>query len=359
MRRAPCPEWPTLLCPAVGCYPPASPQRKTERVLHAALYPTLDAIPALLDAFRTISTDVSQVDHVKEGPNLPDALYAAAAKIRPTIVFAQMQMPTALADASVVAKLRALCDPECVIVQWDGDLHDEPRDPGRSWFVDLGRVIDASLTVETQYPAEYAALGVKHPGFLEVGVADGWADFSPPTSCGVPPVVLLAGRTYLKGYVGRHAAVAACEQWYGPRGFGVYGNGWDQNPCARPHLSPGQELGAYRDAKVALSASIRNDVARYTSDRLFRALYAGAVLAVEEFPDCAGLGLEQGRNCMLWDGIGELHDCLEFALAMPDTQRTQMRDEAAKLGRQNTWSARMVDLLAIVDAIREERRRST
>jgi len=409
MKRVASKDWPRLLTPAPGCYPPSAPLRHDERVLHLALYPGRDIHSVLSLAFQTIANEYVQIDHVlaggggpdgalraaqcptaifadvrqaraylqrQEAPadvppivstsyvpqeylkssKLPEAVYRAAEQIRPTIVFAQMQQPSALANGEVIARLRSLCDPACVIVQYDGDLHYRPDEAPRQWFVDLGALIDASLTTELQYQAEYAAMGVRRPGFLEVGVPDGWERITPPVPVGVPPVVLLASRWgCLNGYDSRDAAVAACGEWYGPTGFAVYGNYW-AGACARPYLTPAQELGAYGEAKAALCMSIRNDVARYTSDRLFRALYAGAVVVAECFPDCEGLGLENGRNCLLWRGMDDLGACLQTALAMPEEQRQEMRQAAATLGREHTWGARMGELLAIVDAIRAERR---
>jgi hypothetical protein len=408
LNRAPSKDWPRLLTPAPGCFPPAAPLRRNERVLHLALYPGRELHAVLSVAFNTIASEYVQIDHMQvsggtlqeqqqaaqrptavfsnardawnsihaqgatslapiisttcipteyhQASKLPDAVCAAAATLKPTIVFMHMQTPSALDDGNVIAKLRSLCDPSCVIVQWDGDLHYSPSDWRRQWFINLGALIDASLTSETHHQAEYAAAGVKHPGFLEVGVPDHWEELTPPVAVGVPPVVLLASRwAFLDGYDSRDAAVSACGEWYGPTGFGVFGNYWDGNPCARPYLTPAQELGAYREAKAALCMSIRNDVTRYTSDRLLRALYAGAVVVAERFPDCEGLGLENGVNCLLWSGLNELNACLGTALAMGESEGHAMRAAAAALGREHTWCARVPELLAIIDAIREER----
>ena len=69
-----------------------------------------------------------------------------------------------------MSKVRAFCDPSVVIVQWDGDMHNEPEDNGRGWYVELGRVCDCNLTVETGYQARYAALGVLGLGLVVIAV---------------------------------------------------------------------------------------------------------------------------------------------------------------------------------------------
>ena len=408
MKRAPSKDWPRLLTPAPGCFPPVAPMRQTERVLHLALFPERNRFGSLPRALRSIATHYEEVDHMRvDGPadqlgvdvarptalftdaraawaysqqqdaapfsapvvstnyrpreimrnsRLPDEVCKAAARIKPTIVFAHMQTPSALDDGNVIARLRAQCDPSCVIVQFDGDQHWTPSDWRRQWYTNLGALIDASLTSECHFQAEYARMGVRHPGFLAVAVADGWDTFSPPEACGNPPIIMLASKwACLEGYGSRLNAVALCQDWYGPAGFAVYGNNWEGTPSARPYLTAAQELGAYRDAKAALSMSIRNDLTRYTSDRLFRCLYAGAVTLVERFPDCEGLGLEHGVNCLIWSGAKELYACCQAARNMPPEQSQPLRQAAKALGRQHTWQCRMPELLAIVDAVRAER----
>jgi hypothetical protein len=408
LKRAPSQDWPRLLTPALGCFPPVAPLRQTERVLHLALYPERNQLDSLACAFKSISSAYAEVDHMRvDGPlehqgqsvappaalftdaraaweysqqqgyapfsvpvvstvyrprdllkhsQLPDAVFRAAAAINPTLVFMHMQVPSALDNGNVIAKLRALCDPSCVIVQFDGDQHWAPSDWRRQWYTNLGALIDASLTAECHFQDEYATMGVKHPGFLAVGVPDGWDMSFPPEACGNPPLVLLASKwACLEGYESRLDAVTLCADWYGPSGFAVYGNNWGGVDCARPYLEAGQELGAYRDAKAALSVSIRNDITRYTSDRLLRALYAGAVTLVERFPDCEGLGLEHGVNCLLWSGKEELFACCELALRMPLEQSQPIREAAKALGQLHTWQCRMPELLAMVDTVRAER----
>ena len=353
MRRAPGADWPRILNPAPGCLPPLAPWRQDERVLHVALYPELDLVPALQHAVATISSAYARVDYMRAGDSLPDELYREAQRIRPTLVFAQLHHATSLVSSEVVGKLRELCDPRCVMVQWNGDFR---PDGSQTWFRDLGRFFDASLFPETQFQSMYAVTGVRHPGFFAAGVAETWADVMPPVSPGVPPVVLLASCWVIPGgYNSRTAAIAACQQWYGRGGFGLYGHNWFDTLCGHPYLSPAQELGAYRDAKAALSISVRNDVARCTSERLFRALYAGAVVVAERFPDCEGLGLEHGHNCLLWNGLEELHACLEQALGFDDAQGQVLRAAAKMLSHEHTWSMRVRELLAIVDAVRSSR----
>lgn len=357
MRRAPSADWPTLLTPEPGCLPPSVPLLQTERVLHVALFPSADVVNALPAAFAKIGTAYEQIDWVacKSTPGLlTRRLLEAGERLRPTLCWLQMQDASEL-TAETIARFRALCPPELVMLQWDGDLHWEPSSEHRRWFVELGRCLDGSLTAETQYARDYAAQGVVRPGYLQAG-----ADlrvFSPRTPYAMcPPIIFLASKnTGLAGYATRYATVEAMERTYGER-FAVYGHGWGWRPCARPLIPVMQEAAYYTGALAALSISIRNDVARYTSDRLIRMLCSGALCLIERFPDCAGLGLVHGENCYLWRDWNELQAQVDLILARPDDHRwRQMRAAAAELGATcHTWECRMGELMAMVEAIREQ-----
>jgi hypothetical protein len=368
MRRAASTDWPTLLTPAVGCYPLAVKQRDDERVLHIALRDDFEPQPALERALRSIASEYVQVDWQaleRKPGGLAAPLLEAAAALKPTLVFAQIQRANAL-SGQLMARVRDLCAPSVVVTSWDGDMHNEPEDKGRQWFVELGRECDCNLTVETGYQARYAALGVRHPGYLQIGIEEQWYKPSPPTP-GVPPIVLLAGNypslaTNPGGYASRLDIAKRCQDVYGPEGFAIYGSGWQDWPCARPFVRQPEEAGVYAAAVAALSISIRHDLPRYTSDRLFRMLASGAVCLVERFPDCEGLGLDNWDNCVLWDGWDDLRSVLyalfhgghEFG-RYDGNREAYMRQQSARLGLEHTWQARMPELLACVYAVRDSR----
>ncbi|MCU0691313.1 MAG: hypothetical protein MUF54_07925 [Polyangiaceae bacterium] len=363
MRRAASADWPRLLTPAQGCYPLAVTPRNDERVLHIALRDNFEPQPALERALRSIASRYVQVDWQAEERrgHLFDALMDAAKALRPTLVFAQVQRANAI-PGPLMAKVRDYCDPSCVVTSWDGDMHHTPTDKGREWFIELGRECDCNLTVETGYQAQYAEMGVRHPGYLQIGIEERWYKPSQPTP-GVPPVVLLAGNypslaNQPGGYATRLEIAKRCQDAYGPTGFGIYGSGWSGWPCARPFVRQPEEAGIYAAAAAALSLSIRHDLPRYTSDRLFRMLASGAVCLVKRFPDCEGLGLIDGRNCYVWSDWAELHGLLTGILSgdFACTNPNDLRVGALELSHDHTWDARMPELMACVYAVREARK---
>jgi len=354
MERTAGPDWPRVLVPAVGAMPPAAHGAPKERVLHIALRTSSELQPGLEEALRGISSQYRDIDWMAVG-DVGDRLnrvLALAADIAPTLVFMQLQTAGVLEPHHVRA-LRGLCDPNAVIVNWDGDQHYEPCSPERRWFAELGRVCDTSLVVNTDHPHKYATMGVRHPGYLQIGTDYRWAPGREPRK-GTPWVVLLAGcYPHLPAYEARRQIVARLSKGP-PISFGVYGAGW-KRPYGRPMLRQAEEAPVYAGCKAAISMSIRNDLPRYTSDRLFRALMAGALVLVEAFPDMEGLGLVDGENCLVWTTPEGLEASIAAVLKWPEPYGRVRSAGAMLAATYHTWEARMPELLAIVAAVREAR----
>lgn len=367
-RRA-CVEWPRIVSPAPGCLPPVAPMRDWERVLHIALRSAIDQQHGLTRALRSCGSVYRDVDWraYAGGVNgsfvdspLLEAVFKAAAEITPTLVWMQLHGGDVPTPEDII-RLRKLCDPRLgVIINWDGDQHFEPQQHQREWFVRLGRVCDASLVVNTRHPAEYAAMHVFHPGFWGVGYDEYvWLPVEPrPTN--VPEVVFLANYWHwlASEYSNRwHLAQAVADAF--PGRFGVYGNQTAPYPGRmpfRPFLPNEHEAHVYSGAVCALSISIRNDLPRYTSNRLVYLLGCGALPVVERFPDMTGLGLEEGVNCLGFTGPEELVKACRWALDEATlAERDAIRAAAYEVGKLHSWQAHVPELLAIVDAIRAER----
>lgn len=354
-RRA-CSNWPVVMCPAPGCLPPTAAVRHDERVLHLANRHLDDTYDEVGRALRMLAGSDAEYRQVRFMPDsYPDAeAFEAAVAIKPTVIFMHPQCESVITP-DVVEDLRPLCDPGCVIVQWTGDQHYEPAEEGQRWFVELGRVCDASLVVNTKHPSEYAELGVRHPGFLEVGIDEGlWTPATPTPN--TPPVVCLANEYSQFNYATRNHAFASIASAF-PGSFAVYGTGWEEQASIpfRPYLNNEDVPGVYSAARAVISSSIRSDLPRYTSNRLFFALGCGAVILVERFPDYEGIGLIDGHNCLVWRGENELHSHLERILRTRPEDWLAMRAAARELGMANSWSVRMGELQCIVDTIRGDR----
>lgn len=354
MRREAGWRWPTVLTPAYGRLPPALQNAAGERVLHVALRTPTDKQEGLDRALRSSASSYSVVDWMSAEADgtLADQLYEEAARILPTLVFMQLQRSSPVTP-KVVEALREKCDADAVIVNWDGDQHHEPQSAERRWFVELGHSVDTSLVVNTRHPEEYAAMGVRFPGYLQIGF-DEAVYFRAEASQKTHPTVAFLANCYahLDSYSRRRSLVELLQRRLGKL-FAVYGGGWPAPGL--PSVQPREEGPIYRAATAAISMSIRRDLPRYSSDRLLRALGSGALVLAEAFPDTEGLGLRSGDNCLLWHESEDLLWLVREILARPSAFAS-IRERGAELAAQShTWMARMPELMAIVDAVRRAR----
>lgn len=351
-------DWPRLLVPASGCALPAALVERRERVLHVSRRNQWQRQDALTRAFARIATVYRIVDMGATPPHaLEEQLIREASDIAPTLVWMQLQSDPISVTPATIRDLRRVCAKNAVLINWDGDQHYEPTDWQRAWFVDIGRELDCSLVKNTKHPAEYAARGVQHPGYLGQGVdCDALRPRVAPSEVGIDPprdLVFVAHQHGAIADYGHRISVAARLHDTYPGRVGIYGGGWGTRGL--PSITEPQQAAVYGAARGALSVSIRCDLPRYTSNRLLNILAAGGVGLVERFPDCAGLGLTDGVNCLLWSTWEELCACVDHVLAAPPAELTAIRCNARTLGEQHSWTAYMAQLLAMVDAIRAER----
>lgn len=345
-----------IFLPEPGKRPPRAEPRRDERLLHVCLRVPGDPQNALADALRGLTErggEYAEVDWIAAGASFPEKLLETAAKIQPTLVFAQIQTPGIL-TAGDVERLRRVSAPGVVVMQWDGDhRHDHTDVPERDWFRHLARACDINACVCTRDVEEYAEQGVPGAAYLQIGVdADIWGPSTPEPSG--PEIVLLASYYSRLGYKTRLEAARMLSASF-PGKFAVYGHGWNgvEGVSSRPFVPHLAEAPLYSKAVAAISVSIRNDLPRYTSDRLFRCLASGALTLVEKFPDMEGLGLLNGVNCVVWDSVEELKILVSDALTFwPVSRGSLIRTAARDLALTHTWEARMKELAYMVERVR-------
>lgn len=396
-----------LYLPAPGYLPPAE-DVVPERVLHIALRSPRDPQDGLRRALIKLSatTGYTEIDWhgvvERFGANeLRFEILRAAKALRPTLVFMQLQEPS-LSASFLQNDLRPLCEAFAVIVNWDGDRFHAADHPSREWFHRLGRVVDLSLVTNTTDPPVYAKLGMKSVGYLQIGLNDEQR-FRPGPDLPIrsaldeklrtpdpaafrgdlahvgekPPQVVFLGCGNEQSYPARTALVrrlaarlldpAAPPPVSGRPRFAVYGDGWDSaiDPWAKPRLDLEAEAAMYRACKVAISISIRSDVAHYTSDRLLRACACGAQVVVEDFPGRASMGFVDGASVLAFKPGDEAH--FDYQVRAPKRWGTgkhgvpagspeSLRRCAARVVHEaHTWDVRMRELAAMVRAARERR----
>lgn len=330
---------------------------QSERLLHVCLRTPVEGQPALAAMLRSLAGQYEEFDWQQIcGPHArAQVLLATARQLRPTVVFMQLQNAEAFSPATI-EQLRAASDPSAVIVSWDGDQPDYAfTDPRHAWFIELGKVCDASLVTSTAQPPIYAAAGVKNPGYLQIGIDEELYQPRPPTP-GTPEIVFLASRYEHTSHARRTELAAELHARYGNR-FAVYGHGWESFSYGRALLTQPQEAGVYSAARCAISMSMRNDLPAYSSDRLFRALASGAVTLVEYFPELeTTVGLQPGLHGFEWAARPELFDHIDAILDVPDPTYEFMRRAASEFARRyHSWKARAPELREVIRQVRASR----
>lgn len=347
--------------PQVGSLPVAV-DPSPERVLHVYIRTDDDPQASMVKAFRGLGTrGYAAVDWLSLSPAERNAACVkAAATLRPTLVFMQLQSPDAIALETIrQIRMDPRRDPGCVVVLWSGDvgpvngpwpgLHD-------AWSHLYAKTVDAMLYTGTGQVEMQRSRGMTNAAYLQIGFdEDRYYPSLNPSSYGTIHDVVFLGQDYGDQWVCvpnndtelRRQVVRAFTSEI-PR-FCAYGGGWGAG-----HLPQIRAGDIYRGSLLAISTSLVSNLGRYTSDRMIRAMACGTTTLVKRFSDMEGMGLEHGKNCLVWDTPGEA-----VALAKRWLSPSH-RDELLQIGRSgaklmkdhHTWTARIRELSYIVKRLR-------
>ena len=174
-----------------------------------------------------------------------------------------------------------------------------------------------------------AAQGTKNLVFMPNGVCH--VRFSAPLErTGYAPefdVVFIGSRMRSRWLVGsaswygfwRDRLVAKLTRRFGNR-FGLFGKGWEGQPCWQGFVNYDEQHLALRRAKIQIGGypNCLNDY--YTSDRVFIALASGIPLVDYAIPGIECL-FENGRDWRLGRNFGEMLKHVESLLELPDEKR--------------------------------------
>jgi hypothetical protein len=127
----------------------------------------------------------------------------------------------------------------------------------------------------------------------------------------------LIGSSTYSGYW-RDRQVAALSKHYGKR-FGLFGKGWDGQPCWQGPISYTEQHQVIRRARVHVGAypGSRNDY--YASDREFIALASGVPFVDFQVPgmDCL---FKHGEDMWFWKSRSEMTKLVDQLLLLSETE---------------------------------------
>lgn len=340
-------EWPAIYLPRPGMAPRRSPVEagRPLRLLHLSLRIPSEPLVDMRRALACIGPTVELPWHNHESRMLE------AAASRPDVVFAQIQSNAWTSEMS--ERLRQAAGPDATLVLWSGDVRTSGQQPVERWLVAAGQHFDLMLFDSTTYPRKLA-LDERVPaacGYLGCGIDPALNPWEPGAGEDGPAVFLGTNYAHLDGGERERILYQVSDQLYGQ--LAIYGHGWGGSrleAIARPFVGQAEASRIMRRAPVTISMSLFQDLERYSSDRLKRALCSGAVVALRPFPEMAGLGLEPGKNCLTWQTAEDLVDLLRTWSAPGRAgERLEIRRRAAELGHARfPWDRTVEELLAIV-----------
>lgn len=345
---------------------PLRAETKDERVLHLHLGSRLEPQLSLQEALASLGADgqtayrqVNWMEYEHGSPRVRELLLELAREQRPTLLWMQLQTP-GVVDPQTLMAVRDVA-PDVRIVSWCGDIG---RDP--AWSHALAPYCDALLFSSLTQAKQHREAGFPNAGYLQIGY-DLHTHHDRRENPSPRHKVVFQGQNYTHPWVHcpeaepelRKEVVTSLHNTFGREGFAVYGQNW--NGIESGVTDPLVSALRYRDAIAAVSISLTSDYERYSSDRLFRALACAPVVLVKRFADMAALGLEDSKNCFVFETAEE---CVRLSKAVLDAQGTStgawMREVAeagAKLAREHhTWEVRMEEMAAYLEVIDEVRR---
>ncbi len=219
------------------------------------------------------------------------------------------------------------------IFNWTGDV----RYPLPKWFIDIAPSCITLFTnmndVETMrklgHKSEYLQIGFPTEIFKPNGPIDKMADivFMGNNVGGFP----------MSGF--RKQMVQTLQNRYGNK-FKVFGNGWTHGTWAIGDQY--KEAEVYRGCKIAINCSHFN-YKRYSSDRLFRLMGAGAFCLSHNYNEI-GQEFEIGAHLDVWNSIDELIKKIDDYLAFPDHAKLIAKEGCAHVHLNHTWKNRIEQL---------------
>lgn len=344
-------EWPNLYVPRPSMAPRRSPidAGASLRVLHTSIWTPDEEQSALATALGQIGPYCNVAWNKLGASAVLDHVRAH----RPDMIWAQVQSHSFWSDVAFLERLRREAGPECTLIQWNGDVRTNASQPVERWMLPLGAHFDLMLADNTTYPRllkTHSGMRASF-GYLACGVDLDLNPWDPAVQETDDLVFLGTNYRNLDGGA-REGLLHELGGVFGSS-LTVYGRGWHGSKVharARDFVPQLQASAIMRSARAVLSMSLFNDLGRYSSDRLKRAMCSGAVVLVRKFPDMEGLGLRDGENCLVWDSADELIRVASEILKPSATERRMaLRTAATLVARQRfTWTRVVEELLAIV-----------
>jgi hypothetical protein len=350
------PEW--------GHAPWRAAPTRVERVLHVHLNTPAEPQTSLCNALASLAThggycrvDWSYWPTVEQRHQ---AVVEAAARLKPTVVFMQLQRPDVLAP-STVAEIRRVCAAEDVVIaSWCGDVggcNGPSPAPGEHWAYELAPHCDLMLYSSMSQVRAHRSRGMHNAAYLQIGYDEYRYFEGPDAGYGSRYDIVFLGTKCEEGHwsnlpandVRLRTEVVETLRSERRERFGLFGSNWADGVS---EVAPAESGEAYRTARLALSVSVCSNLERYSSGRLFRALACGAPVLMKRFADWGSFGLLHERNVLAWDTLAGARALVQRWLGQSEEAREMGRAGAQLAREHHSWGIRMLELYPLIVASR-------
>lgn len=253
-------------------------------------------------------------------------------KHQPDIVFLQLQTP------GVISREAAkYISSKSFVINWTGDV----RHPLPSWFKEIGPYC-LSLFTNMNDVEEMRRLGFKSD-YLQIGFPE--KIFTPKGEKKVCPEIIFMAN-YTRGFPMSNYRLQIVEKLkarYGKR-FAVYGNGWGNGYHAVPDQH--EEARFYRGCKIAINLSHFN-YKRYSSDRIFRLMGAGAFCLSHHYPEIE-TEFTPGVHLDVWRDENHLIEKIEHYLSNDSERKKIAKAGCDHVHNNYKWANRINELAELI-----------
>jgi spore maturation protein CgeB len=131
-----------------------------------------------------------------------------------------------------------------------------------------------------------------------------------------------------------------------PDDFKVYGNNWDGSKL----IGQKEEVEIYQSAAIVINHNNFNHTS-YTSDRLWRAMFCGALCLTKYFKGIEKL-LLVGVEIDVWFKIDELKEKVSYYLDHADVTEQMGYRGMLSAKREHTWSSRVKEMMTFIENLK-------
>lgn len=288
----------------------------------------------ICDAFNAIGS-IIYFDWTKHEKHFNGSVRYLVDTHKPDLVFMQIQTP-----GIISVDTAKYISSKSTVVSWTGDV----RFPTPEWMLEIGKHIHLTLFTN-MYDVEVCRKAGIKADYLQIGFPDKIFTPDGPVKENCPDIIFMGNN--IGGFPlsdMRSKMVKELKAHYGSN-FGCYGINWGSGivPVNDQHV----EASYYRGCKIAINLSHFN-YSRYSSDRLLRAMGAGAFVLSHNYKDIQ-LDFYNKSHLDIWNDFVDLFYQIDYYLKSDEERKKIAQYGCKTVHAVDKWSNRVEQLLKMIN----------